>query len=140
MQVAIQNLGAQDEIINDMPTLQALVTLHVESLGECAAPTPTLQPLKLFPFKLKKGKTLKLTYLVTIACANDPLVGAGHQDYRYTVTVDPSVLDGNPDTVPANNVCPRPPNPAIGDKGCGNKEPVTKQLGADVVTDVFSKQ
>ena len=35
--------------------------------------------------------------------------------------------------------CPRPPNPATGDKGCGNKNPATKQLGADVVTDVVVK-
>jgi hypothetical protein len=138
VQVAIQNLSAQTEII-DAAVLPAFVTLNLESLGtNCVAPTTVLQPLKASPVTLKPGKSLKLTYLVTINCANDPLTGAGHEDYRYTVTVDPSVLDGNPDVVPSNNTCPRPPNPAIGDKGCGNKASAGA-LGADVLTDVVVK-
>src|SRR2546427_11980658 len=57
----------------------------------------------------------------------------------YTPLVTHAVLDGNVDTPPANDVCPRPPNPATGDKGCGNKDKATDQLGADVKTDVFVK-
>jgi hypothetical protein len=31
------------------------------------------------------------------------------------------------------------PDKPLKDKGCGNKDKVTKQVGADVLTDVFMK-
>lgn len=138
--VAIQNLGTITEIIPNLETLNNLVTLNIASLtSTCSVPVATLTPPKSFPVTLKPKKSLKLTYLVTINCPNDSAAGIGHEDYRFTVDVDPAALDGSPDTVPANNVCPRPANAVTGDKGCGNKDAVTKQIGADVLTDVVVK-
>jgi len=91
---------------------------------------------------LKPNGKLNVFFNVTFStnCVPDSVKGAGHEDFSYTATVDHTALDDNADTVPANDTCPRPPNPSIGDKGCGNKDPVTKQLGAPVQTDVFLKE
>ena len=64
---------------------------------------------------------------------------AAHNDYTTVATVDLSVLN-EVDTNSANATSPRPPNPAVGDPGSGNKDSVTKQLGAPVFTDVVVKQ
>lgn len=136
--VTIQNLSPHSETITNLVQLQSVVVLTVESLGtNCAAPTITLTPPKAFPVILKPKGKLKLAYLVAITCANDPLAGVGHEDYRFTVQVNHAALDGQADTIPSNDVCPRGPNGT--DKGCGNKDTVTKQLGADVLTDVVQK-
>ncbi len=143
VRVTIQNLGSHSETIADLNALTNVVIFSVESLGVCPVPAISLvPPRKGFPIVLAPKKKLTLLYNVTFGCVNDPLAttkSANHSDFRYTVTVNSAALDGNTDTQPSNNVCPRPPNPAIGDKGCGNRDPVTKQLGSDVLTDVIMK-
>ena len=64
---------------------------------------------------------------MTYNCANDPLKGAGHEDYRHIATVNHAAIDGNADTNPSNDSCPRAANGT--DKGC-----------AAVLTDAFMKQ
>ncbi len=121
-----------------MQSVLDVVNVNIESLGtNCVAPTAVLQPLKSIPAVLAPKKKLKLTYLVTIDCANDPLAGAGHEDYRFTASVNHAALDGNTDTMPVNDDCPRGPSGA--DKGCGGKN-ADGTLGAEVLTDVFLKQ
>jgi hypothetical protein len=74
-------------------------------------------------------------------CANDPektTKTEDHNDYQTVATADLSAL-GEVDTGVSNDTCPRPPNPETGDPGCGNKDKATKQLGADVLTDVVVK-
>jgi hypothetical protein len=141
--VVIENLGSHSETIADLNTFTNVVIFTVESLGVCPTPSISLVPLKKgFPIVLAPKKKLTLLYNVTFGCANDPLAttkSADHSDFRYTVTVNPAALDGNTDTQPSNDVCPRRPNPAIGDKGCGSRDPLTKQLGADILTDVIMK-
>jgi hypothetical protein len=87
---------------------------------------------------------------VTFDCANDPSKGPGHEDYRYVATVHHEAIDGNADTNPADDVCPRGPPIAaayniypggggvVADKGCGGKT-ASGTLGADVLTDVVVK-
>jgi hypothetical protein len=130
--VSIQNLGPTAEVIPNATVLTQLVQLQIESLGGCAAPVPTLTAPTVFPITLAPKKKLNVSYTATIDCPNDPLTGLGHEDYRTTVTLNHAALDGQADTVPANDICPRPPNPATGDKGCAK--------GLEVLTDVFLKQ
>jgi uncharacterized repeat protein (TIGR01451 family) len=139
--VTIQNLGPQAETIPDVATLDALVTVEVETLGtNCASFTATLVPPKeSFPIDLVPNKKLNLSYQATFDCANDPLATSkteAHNDYQTVATVDLSAL-GEVDTTPSNDTCPRPPSGS--DPGCGNKDKATKQLGADVLTDVTIK-
>jgi hypothetical protein len=139
VKVTIENLGHQTETITDLNMLTNAVAFTAESLGICPLPAISLEPPKKgFPVVLAPKKKLTLLYNVTFDCANDDVAGAGHEDFRYTVTVDSTALDSRTDTQPSNDVCPRPPNPAIGDKGCGEKNP-DKTLGADVLTDVTRK-
>jgi len=139
--VIIQNRGDGAEIIPDFATLANLVTLNVQSLGACPI-TPTLvSPKAGFPRKLGRKKKLTVVFSATFDCANDPLAttkSAAHNDYEATASVDLAAL-GEADIQNANDNCPRPPNPAIGDKGCGSKDPSTKELGAAVFTDVVVK-
>ena len=81
-----------------------------------------------------------VTFDVTYNCANDPLKGAGHEDFRYFATVHHEAIDGQTDTHTADDNCPRAalpggtdPNPdgKIKDTGCAG--------GVDVKTDVFIK-
>jgi hypothetical protein len=95
-------------------------------------PVPTLVSPTIFPITLAPKKKLNVSYTATIDCPNDPLSDLGHEDCRTTVTLNHAALDGQADTVPANDICPRPPNPATGDKGCAT--------GLEVRTDVFLKQ
>jgi len=143
VKVTIENLGNLVETITDLDMLTNVVTLTVESLGVCPSPAKSLvPPRKGFPVVLAPKKKLTLLYNVAFDCANDPLAttkDADHTDFRYTVTINSVALDGDADLQPSNDVCPRPPNPAIGDKGCGSKDPVTKQLGADVLSDIIVK-
>jgi len=99
---------------------------------------------------LKPKQKLTVTFDVTWNCANDPAKGAGHEDFRYLAAVHHEALDGQPDTHPACDTCPRPPLPGgvdpnpdpnkpLKDSGCGNKDKATGSLGADVFTDVFVK-
>ena len=141
VQVSIQNLGPTAEVISNAVALANSVQVNIESRGACLAPVTTLVAPSIFPITLAPKKKLKLTYQVMIDCPNDPLPSSkteDHSDYRYTVTVNRSVLDGQADTNTVNDDCPRGPNGL--DKGCGNKDPVTKQLGADILTDVVQKR
>jgi aldose sugar dehydrogenase len=138
--VSIQNRSTHSESIPDAATLSNLVQVTVQSLGACPDRVAVLQPPKKLPLILAPNKKLKLTYLVAFDCANDPAptTKAGpHDDYRTTAHVDHAALDGNADTSPTNDDCPRAPSG--NDKGCGGKNPVTKQLGADILTDVVQK-
>lgn len=139
--VTIQNNSDHSETIGNLTMLQQLVTLNITSLTtNCAAPVATVVPPKSFPVILAPGKKLKLRYLVTIACANDPLASTKtetHADYRYSVTVNHAALDGNADTTTSNDTCPR--DPSGNDPGCGAKDKETGELGADVLTDAVVK-
>ncbi|MGH9591890.1 MAG: hypothetical protein ACRD5L_02270, partial [Bryobacteraceae bacterium] len=140
VKVTIVNLGDQPETITDLNMLTNVVVLSVESLGACPAPAISLVPPKKgFPVVLAPKKKLTLVYNVIFDCVNDAAAGAGHEDFRYTVTIDTTALDGRTDIQPSDNVCPRPPNPATGDEGCGAKDPATKHLGAAILTDVIQK-
>jgi Subtilase family len=135
VKVQIQNRSPHNETIPDMTTLANLVSLTVDSSGACSDPSRVLQNPGL-PKTLKPKKTLNVEFDVTFNCANDPAKGAGHQDYSYTATVNHEALDGNPDTHPEDDSCPRDPlgtvpNPdgKIKDKGC-----------VEVLTDVVDKR
>ena len=129
LSISIQNTGDFTETIPNSTALQNLVNLQIESLGLCTEPDVTLVSPTTFPVVLEPNKKLKIALLVTITCANDPATGIGHEDYRYTVTLDLNSLAGQTDNQPANNLCPRPASGS--DKGCAK--------GATVFTDVAVK-
>jgi hypothetical protein len=135
VQVSIQNLGPTAEVIPSVAVLTNVVQVKIESRGACPSPAITLVAPATFPITLAPGKKLKLTYQVAIDCPNDSLPSTStedHSDYRYAVTVDRAALDGQADTNPGNDDCPRAPSGT--DKGCGGK------YGAEVLTDVVQKE
>jgi hypothetical protein len=151
--VEIQNRSPQNETIPDLSALQELVNLTVDSINTAdgSPPTPTLQGTKKrLPITLKPKKKLAVIFLVTFDHANDALKTSkkspGHDDFSYTAEVDHSELDGQDDTYPEDDTCPRsvePPferDPSLGikDKGCGAKLE-NRTFGADVTTDVVQK-
>jgi hypothetical protein len=149
--VQIQNRSTHDETIPDLATLSNLVTVAVESLGtNCPAPEARLipGPPNVVPRTIKPKGKLNVFFEVTFDCANDPLKGIGHEDFKYTATVHHDALPGGAaDVHHADDTCPRPPLPGgvdtfpdgkIKDKGCGGKNP-DGTLGADVKTDVVRK-
>jgi hypothetical protein len=120
--------------------LNNLVQVMVTSLGKCTAPVAVLVtgPPNQAGVVLGAGKKMNVVFDVTFSCANDPAkfdkkTGEGG-DYEFTVHVNHAALDGQADTMPANDDCPRDPNPATKDKGCGGKGPE----GA-LLTDVVMK-
>jgi hypothetical protein len=133
--VTIQNLGPLTEHITE-DILTNLVDFELTSLSPatCPAPVPVLVLPTIFPIKLSPKRTLKLNYNITFNCANNP--GKGTNDFSYAATVHAEAIDGNPDTNPSNDDCPR--NPSGTDKGCGNRNP-NRTLGADIFTDVIMK-
>jgi uncharacterized repeat protein (TIGR01451 family) len=137
--VSIQNLSPHSETITDLGMLSNLVTVAVQSLGGCPDIVPVVQaPKPAFPVILKPKKKLTVVFRATYNCINDSLPTdktTAHNDYRTIATVHHAALNGKPDSNPVNDVCPRGPNGA--DKGCGNKDPVTKLLGGDVFTDII---
>jgi hypothetical protein len=149
--VQIQNRSAHEEVIPNLETLSRLVTLDVISLGE-GCPNPSVGLIEaapnVVPRTLKPKQKMNVFFNVIFNCANNPGKGPGSEDYRYVATVHREVLDGQPDTHPECDVCPRPPLPEgdpnpdpskpIKDKGCGGKNP-DKTLGADVLTDIVVK-
>jgi hypothetical protein len=132
--VTIVNVGENPETIN---SLDGLVTLVAQALGgECPDGIVTLHngsPNPLVPVVLASRKKLNIVFDVTYDCVTDRLKGTGHQDYRILATVNHGALGTGNDSNPANDPCPRPPNPATGDKGCGGKG------GTAVFTDVVVK-
>ncbi len=142
--VQIQNLSLHDETVSNLTMLANLISVTLSNLHTiCAPPDAVLisGPPNVVPKTLKPNGKLNVFFNVTFStnCVPDAAKGSVHEDFSYTATVNHAALDGNADTVPANDTCPRPPNVVIGDKGCGNKDPVTKQPGAPVQTDVFVK-
>jgi len=143
VRVTIQNRGDHAETIMNDTVLGNLVTLEVESIGSnCAPPEAELvsgSPQRPLPVTLKSKQKLAVVFSVTYDCANDPLKGAGHEDYEYYATVHHEAIDGQPDSRPADDDCP---HDALGgpfkDKGCGSKQS-NGTRGGDVLTDVSVK-
>jgi len=153
VKVQIQNRSPHPETIQDLPMLGELVTLDIESLGTCPVPVSVLRlPQMDFPITLKPKKTFTVIFDVTFGCPNDPAMttakNPGHSDYRFTASVNHAALDGEPDSDPSDDACPRSvsppfvidPNPdgKIKDKGCGQKKP-DGTYGAEILTDVVVK-
>ena len=148
--VRIQNRSPDVETFSDSTVLANLVHLTVQSLGSCASPEPVLhlakKPTK-FPVTLKSKATLSVPFDVAFECANDPVKGAGHEDYSFMARVDHTGLGGG-DAHVLDDVCPRSvpagggvdpfPDGTLIDKGCGTKKP-DKTFGAPVLTDVSAK-
>jgi hypothetical protein len=143
VKVQIQNLSGHSETVSNLTELANLVSVTLSNLHtSCTPPDAVLiqgSPNKV-PKTIKPKGKLTVSFNVTFStnCVPDAAKGDGHQDFSYTAHVNHAALDGNADTVPSNDVCPRPPNPAIGDKGCGAKKS-DKTLGGDVITDVVVK-
>ena len=134
--VQIQNRSPHAETLTN---LTGLVTLEVESLGGVCTnfnAELTVGKPNVVPRVLKANGKLTVSFNVTFDCANDSLKGPGHEDYRYIAAVHHEAIDGNTDTDPSNDDCPR--DPSGNDKGCGGKNP-DRTLGADVLTDVTEK-
>jgi hypothetical protein len=152
--VEIQNRSPQNETISNLTVLANLVSLTVQSTGACPNPTPVLvagKPQRPLPVTLKSKGKLKVQFMVIFDCVNDPAKTtktAGHSDYSYSASLDHTALDGNPDSHPDDDVCPRSvtppfeidpyPDGSIKDNGCGSKK-ADKTLGGDVVTDLVVK-
>jgi uncharacterized repeat protein (TIGR01451 family) len=141
VKVQIQNLSPQNEIIPTLDALGEVVSVTLSNLHtDCAPPRAVLVPgpPNVVPKTLKSKGKVNVFFNVTFTtnCLPDAAKGVGHQDFSYTALVDRAALDGNADTVPSNDVCPRAP--AGGYKGCGGKT-AAGTLGADVLTDVFMK-
>ena len=143
LKVVIQNQGSV-ETIDDLATLQTLVEVEVESLGACDPPEVQLTlAADTFPRTLKTKKKLTIPYEVRFTCANDLEKSTkndpDHEDYRYVVTIDRSVLDGEGDQDPVDDICPRTvappfrldpnPNGKLKDKGCGTKKLTRRRAG-----------
>ena len=150
IKVKIQNRGQSDELIPDLATLDAVVTLAVQSLGVCPDIVPVLVSPK-FPLRIKSRKAVTVQYDITIDCANDPAKNSkndlGHEDFNCLATVDRSPLGDDADLHPDDDMCPRDalpeefdqfPDGRIKNQGCGEKKP-DGSLGADVVIDVRMK-
>jgi hypothetical protein len=150
--IKIQNRGPNDVTIPSAAALAGLVELDIESLGEtCGSPQAILVagPPNTVPRTLKSKKTVQVFFDVTFDCANDPMKNTasatGHEDFRYTVIVHRSALDGTPDAHSQDDVCPRDPlgtdphpDGTIVDKGCGGPRG-GGTFGDPLTTDVFRK-
>ena len=153
--VLIQNRSQRSETITN---LNGLVTLEVQALTNAPNACPNLpgivlthKPQKPLPITLLSKRTLTVFFEVAFGtnCVPDPAKSTGpnpnHIDYRYVATVNHAAIDGNADTHPEDDVCPRSvtppyeidPNPdgTIKDRGCGGRKP-DRTLGADILTDV----
>jgi hypothetical protein len=135
VKVTLQNRSPHNEVITNFT---GLVTLVAESLGEiCSNAQVVLRPgPPNNPKTLKPKQKMTVTFDVTWTCANDPLKGAGHEDFRYLAAVHHEAIDGNADTHPEDDGCPRAALPAgqdmaFKDTGCAG--------GVDVKTDVLVK-
>ena len=106
--VQLQNRSPHDETIPNLTTLGHVVSLTVTSLGSCPPPDQVLKNPGL-PKTLQPKKTLTVVFNVTFECANDPAKGVHHADYSYTATVNHEALDGEADTHPEDDSCPRDP-------------------------------
>ena len=126
-----------------------------DSLGDCPDVQGTVlagTPQARLPATLRPKQKLSVWFEVAFSteCVNDPAKSSardpGHEDYQLLVTVDHAALDGQPDTHPADDVCPRSvtapfvvdphPDGSIKDKGCG-KLKGDKTFGDPIKTDVW---
>ena len=145
VKITFKNLSAHAETITDATMLSNLLNLTIESLSNCPAPAYIVSPRTAasLPRTVKPKQSFTAQFDVAYDCANDTRKSTpadpGHEDFRYTAKVNHAALDGIADNNPGNNDCPRPPNLAIGDKGCGSIDTATHQLGAALITDVFVK-
>jgi len=130
IKVKIQNRSPHPETIPSFEALANLVTVQLTNLvSGCAAPEIKLiaaRPNRA-PRTIRPKGSLNIFFEVTFSpdCVPDPLKGPGHQDFSCVARVNHAALDGNADTHPECDVCPRAPvaepNPdgKIKDKGCG---------------------
>jgi uncharacterized repeat protein (TIGR01451 family) len=156
VRVQIQNRSPHVETIPDRETLASLVTLEAASLGTCPDLDPVLIKRTLprgFPLRFEPKQRLHVFFLVQFptGCINDPERSTGsdpgHDDYVYTARVTRSVLDGEADSHPVDDVCPRSvtppgvidpyPDGTIIDKGCGRAK-ADGTFGDPVVTDLYT--
>ncbi len=146
--VTIQNRSSHSETILDLPQLDQLVSLSVQSLSTDICPDILAslvqgRPQRRLPFVLRSRRTMNVYYDVTFDCAVNPAKGPGQEDFRYVAIVNHAAIDGAIDTHPDCDVCPRAPlgidpnpNGRIRDRGCG--APIGRGLfGNDVLTDIF---
>jgi parallel beta-helix repeat protein len=141
VKVTFQNRSPHDEAITD---LTGLITLVAESLGtNCPNATVVLHPgPPNNPKTLKPKQKMTVTLDVTYNCANDKLKGTGHEDFRYLAAVHHEAIDGNADTHPEDDGCPRAALPGGTDSNPDPRKPLKDTGcagGIDVKTDVFEK-
>jgi len=141
LKLTLVNQGTVTETIDDLAALTNLVSIDWTSLpgpnvGLCDAPaTEPVEPKKGFPLVLSPRKKLNVRFAVTWSCANDDAKSTRtdpHDDFELEVTLDHAALDGETDSDPSDDVCPRPPSGA--DKGCGAKG------GGAIRTDVVDRR
>lgn len=146
--VKLQNRSFYSVTIPDLAALERLVQLEATAINSnCAASASFVlargRQHKL-PRVLEPGRQMNVVFEAVFPCAGAPLKGVGHEDYRLTARVDLRALDGEIDTHPECDVCPRSPVPAATDsspddpwpdQGCGNRT-ADRGRGADVLVDV----
>jgi len=135
--VTVQNAGDHDEMILNAPMLVQMLRVSVLTAGGCPNPAAILIPSSKvkFPFKLAKRKSLTGQFQVAFDCVNDPLATskkAAHGDFFVIATATHSALDGHPDAVTDDDVCPHPAGPGF--KACLGKGP-----GSDVILDLVGR-
>jgi uncharacterized repeat protein (TIGR01451 family) len=97
--VEIQNDSTHDETVVDLAMLSELVTVTALPTGAaCPAGVVALDPKSgsKLPLVIEPGKKLKVSFTVTVSCAET--------DYTVSAEVDHTALDGLPDSNPANDV------------------------------------
>jgi len=149
IRVRIQNRSGHDEVIPSFEVLSNLVTVRLTNLvSGCPAPEVRLilGPPNHVPRTLRPKRAINIFYEATfsVECLPDELKGTGHEDFSCGAVVNHAILDGEADTHPECDVCPRQavdePNPdgRITDKGCG--APLGHGLFGDpVLIDLFLK-
>ncbi len=148
VRVTIQNRGDHDESLASVDMLSRMVTLALESAGtNCVAPRAQLfagLPPGPLPVALKPKRKLNVIFRVIFDCGSGPLMRPSHVVFRYVATVHHEAIDGQPDSHPVDDTCPRDalpggvdpyPDGKIQDNGCGGKKPDGTR-GAPVITDV----
>ena len=153
--VGILNRSDHDEVINPdkhrgnglTTGLVRLKVTVIDNDNERCEPAKVVirppAPVDRAPTRIKTMQGYGVTFDVTYRCTNprprdskDPTPW----DYSYSATVHHEVLDGNPDSDPSDDICPRQPAPSkrdIQDKGCGWK--LRGQPFGPNVTDVVLK-
>jgi hypothetical protein len=138
IRVQIQNRSPHAEMVPNLASLGEMVTVTLDSLGDCPDLTATpvvgsAQPALPLTVASKGKVNLWFEVAVGTACVNDPLRNAkgsiGHEDYAVVVSVDHAAIDGSADLHPSDDVCPRSvappfvvdpwPDGSIRDNGCG---------------------